>query len=159
MDAHLKEKLLRIAINEAEKATQEGNSPFGAVLADLDGNVVDVAHSTANTDIDPTAHAEINLIKKVTKKINSKDLSDYCLISNAQSCSMCFSAAIRAKIKNFIYGCAENHTLIPKIDVFELSKYCEEKIDIDTGILKKECQEQIERARKMTKNNLFNQNI
>ncbi len=148
MDILTKEKLIRIAINEAEKAIQEGNSPFGAVLSDSKGNVIDVAHNTKNMDIDPTAHAEINLIRKVSKRLNTEDLSDYYLISNIQSCPMCFSAAIRSKIFNFIYGYAEDETLIPKINVFEMSKYCKHEINIETGILKDECKHQLEQARK-----------
>ena len=151
MDVSIKKKLVGIAMNEAKKAIQEGNSPFGAVLSDLEGNIIDVAHNTSNTDSDPTAHAEINLIRNVSKKINSKDLSKFCLISNAQSCSMCFSAAIKSKIHNFIYGYAEDETLVPAIDVFEMSKYCKCKVNIETGILKDECEKQIRQVREMMK--------
>lgn len=99
MDNETKERLVRIAQEEAEKAIEEGNSPFGAVLADFDGNVIETSHNTSNTSIDPTAHAEINLIKKSVSMLKTKDLSKYFLISNAQSCSMCMSAAIKSKIK------------------------------------------------------------
>jgi len=149
MDISTKEKLVKITMDEAQKAIQEGNSPFGAVLSDSNGNVIDVAHNTTNTDTDPTAHAEINLIRKVSKKLNTKDLSDYYLISNVQSCPMCFSAAIRSKISNFIYGYAEDETLVPKADVFEMSKHCNHKVNIETGILREECKHQLEQARKM----------
>lgn len=144
METAVKGKLMQIAIDEAEKAIQEGNSPFGAVLADLEGNVIDTAHNTSKTD--PTAHAEINLIRKVSRKIKSKDLSNYCLISNAQSCSMCFSAAIKANIRNFIFG-ADNEPMDPDINVFELAKYSHSKLNIESGILKDECEKQIEQAR------------
>ena len=76
MDTSTKEKLVRIAMNEAEKAIQEGNSPFGAVISDLNGNVITIAHNTVNTETDPTAHAEMNVIRGVSKKIKIKDLSN-----------------------------------------------------------------------------------
>ncbi len=147
MDLSVKEKLVSLAIDEAGKATEEGNSPFGAILADSNGNVIDVAHNTTNSDMDPTAHAEINLIRKVSKKLGTKDLSDYYLVSNAQSCPMCFSAAIKAKIANFIFGYAEDETLNPKVDVFEMSKHCKDEIKIESGIMKDKCKQQIDSSR------------
>lgn len=142
---------MRLAMTEAAKASSEGNSPFGAVLADLEGNVIATAHSTTKTDMDLTAHAEINIIRQMHKKTGSRDFSNYILISNAQSCPMCFSASNHAQISNFIFGYGEDETLVPKINVFELSKHCEKKLNIETGILKEECKKQIEEARKNTK--------
>jgi len=151
MDALTKEKLIRMSMDEAKKAILEGNLPFGAILSDSEGNVIGVAHNTSNIDIDPTAHAEINLIRKITKKLGTKDLSDYYLISNAQSCSMCFSAAIKSKIKNFIFGADSEQGMNPALNVFEISKYSKDKLNITTGILKDECKNQIEQTRKMMK--------
>lgn len=151
MNLAIKEKLIRLAMDEASLASTQGNSPFGAVLADLEGNIITSAHNTTKTDIDPTAHAEINLIRQTTKNIGKNDLSNYYLISNAQSCAMCFAAAVKAKISNFIYGYAEDDTLTPKITVFEMSKYCTQKINIETGILSDECKKQINEARKIVK--------
>lgn len=146
-----KEKLIKIAMNEAEKAIKEGNSPFGAVLSDSEGNIISKTHNTANTDSDPTAHAEIKLIRDVSKKFKTKDLSKYCLVSNAQSCSMCFSAAIKAKIKYFIFGANSESDMNPNLNVFEILKHSKGEINIETGILKNECKKQIENARKSTK--------
>lgn len=147
MDLSVKEKLVKLAIEEANKAIASGNSPFGAVMADLSGNVIETAYNTTNTDTDPTAHAEINLIRKVSKKIKSRNLSNYCLISNVQSCPMCFSAAVRSKISNFIFGCAEDDTLVPHITVFELSKLCRNEINIESKILETECLALLKKAR------------
>jgi len=151
MNQEIKEKLMRLAMKEAAKATKRGNPPFGAVLTDMDGNLIAKDYNTTNSKTDPTAHAQMNLIRQVTKKLKSQNLSDYCLVSNAQDCSMCFDAAIKANIKNFIFGYAEDHTLTPKITVFEMNERCEQKANIETGILKEECQKQIEEARKIVK--------
>lgn len=150
MNAATKEKLIRLAMAEAQAAAVEGNSPFGAVLADAYGDVIDVAHNTTNTAIDPTAHAEVNLIRKVAARLNTKDLSAYYLISNAESCPMCFSAAVKANISNFIFGNVGGVTMNPKIDVFEMSRHSQGKINIETGILQEECRMQIEKIRKLT---------
>ena len=92
------EEIMSLVIEEANIAIKEGNSPFAAFLLDKEGNILYRAHNTSNTNTDPTAHAEINLIRMACKELKTKDLSNYILISNAWSCSMCFSAAIKAKI-------------------------------------------------------------
>lgn len=149
MEKSIKEKLVRIAMEEASVAILEGNSPFGAILTDFEGNVIEKAHNTQNTDLDPTAHAEINLIRSMAKKINSSDLSKYYLIGNAQSCSMCFSAAIKAKISNFIFGAESESHMNPNLNVYEVAKYTQNNLNISSGILLSECKNQIDKARKL----------
>ncbi len=134
-------------MDEAQKACAKGNSPFGAVLADPAGTIIDTAHNTSHTDIDPTAHAEINLIRKVSRSLQTKDLSPYTLISNAQSCSMCFSAAIKANIQHFIFGADSESSMDPNLNVFEISKFSQNTLDIEISTLQAKCKEQITQAR------------
>lgn len=149
--------LMRMAMAEAERAAREGNSPFGAVLCDGEGNVLVTARNTTVTDTDPTAHAEINALRLAGKKLGKKDLSGLVLVSNAQSCPMCFCAAIRSGIVDFVYGYAEDETLVPKIDVFSLAKYCAISPNIETGVLGEGCEGQLKMARRrsgiISKNN------
>ena len=58
---------MRIAIEEAELAVAEGNYPFGTFITDVNGTVIARAHNTQNTNNDPTAHAEINIIRALAK--------------------------------------------------------------------------------------------
>lgn len=139
--------LMKSVMEEVDIAIEEGNSPFAAFLLDKNGNIVYKAHNTSNTDIDPTAHAEINLIRMACKELKTKDLSEYILISNAWSCSMCFSAAIKAKINNFIFGTESESNMNPNITIYDIKEKCKNNINIVTGILKEECKEQIEKAR------------
>jgi len=138
-----KEDLIKLAIKEAEKAFEQGNAPFGAVLADENGNVIATAYNTAHTDKDPTAHAEINLIRKVAKDLDESEFAKLYLVSNAQSCTMCFSAAIKAGIKNFIFGADSKKDMSPSLNVYEMAKYTREKPKIESGILKDECEKLI----------------
>ena len=140
--------LMREVIDEVNIAIKEGNSPFAAFLLDKDGNIKYMAHNTTNIDCDPTAHAEINLIRKACKDLNTKDLSNYILISNAWSCSMCFSAAIKAKISNFIFGTESESNMNPNITIYDIKEKCSNEINIVTDILKDECKKQIESIRK-----------
>ena len=143
-----KEKLMRIVIHEAEEAIKEGNSPFGAILIDENGNIIEKAHNTAKSMCNPVLHAEINLITKACKKLNTRDLSKYCIMSNAWSCSMCMSACIKAKIQNFIYGAPSELDMNPNITIFDIKEKTNNKLNIEIGVLQDECQSQIENARK-----------
>ena len=140
--------LMRLVMSEVDIAINEGNSPFAAFLLDKEGNIKYKAHNTTNTDCDPTAHAEINLIRKACKDLNTKDLSNYILISNAWSCSMCFSAAIKAKISNFIFGTESASNMNPNVTIYDIKEKCSNEINIVTGILKDTCKKQIEELRK-----------
>lgn len=147
MKKEVKEGLIRICIKEADKAVVRGNSPFGAILTNKEGVVLSRAYNTSRSEKDPTAHAEMKLIKKISKKLKTKDLSNYILVSNAQSCSMCFSAAIQANIKHFIFGAESEKHMNPNITVFDIQKKCKTKIVIDSGILKNECRTHIKNSR------------
>ena len=143
-----KEDWMRLVMQEVDVAISEGNSPFAAILIDEQGNIVEKAHNTAKSECNPTLHAEINLISKACRKLNTRDLSKYYIMSNAWSCSMCMSACIKAKIQNYIYGAPSEGDMNPNITIFDIKEKTTTKLNIETGILKEECQLQIENARK-----------
>ena len=142
------EEVMHLVMEEVELAIADGNSPFAAFLLDQDGNILYRAHNTSNSDCNPTAHAEINLIQSACRDLKSKDLSSYVLISNAWSCSMCFSAAIKAKINHFIYGAESEDNMNPLLTVFDIKKKCKNPVTLITGVLADECKKQIEDARR-----------
>ena len=142
------EYIMKSVIEEVDIAIKDGNSPFAAFLLDKEGNILYKAHNTSNTDIDPTAHAEINLIRMACKDLKTKDLSSYILISNAWSCSMCFSAAIKAKISSFIFGTKSESNMNPNVTIYDIKEKCNNDINIISGILEDECKKQIEEARR-----------
>jgi len=143
-----KENLMRTVMHEVEEAIKEGNSPFGAILIDKNGNIIEKAHNTAKSMCNPVLHAEINLITKACKKLDTRDLSKYYIMSNAWSCSMCMSACIKAKIQNFIYGAPSESDMNPNITIFDIKEKTNNKLNIEIGVLQDECQSQIENARK-----------
>ena len=95
---------MQIAINEAKKGlkNKEGG-PFGAVIV-KDGKLISKAHNTVLKDNDPTAHAEVNAIRKASKKLANFDLSNCELYSTCEPCPMCYSAIHWGRIKKVYYG-------------------------------------------------------
>lgn len=100
---NLMEKTYEMSIKNAENNYLDGG-PFGAVIADKNGNIIVTARNTVLRDKDPTAHAEINAIRTACQKLNTHDLKDYILYTSCYPCPMCLSAIIWANIKTVYYG-------------------------------------------------------
>lgn len=66
---------MRRAIALSEESVLSGGGPFGAVIA-KGGNIIAEASNTVTIDHDPTAHAEVNAIRKATQKLGTFDLTD-----------------------------------------------------------------------------------
>ena len=79
--------------------------PFGAVITDKEGNIIAKGNNMVLTNNDPTAHAEVTVIRKACEKLGTYDLSGYILYTSCEPCPMCLSAIIWANIKTVYYGC------------------------------------------------------
>ncbi|HJO91905.1 MAG TPA: nucleoside deaminase [Victivallales bacterium] len=80
-------------------------SPFGASIYDIkSGNLFAQAYDTVIRTSDPTNHAEMNVIRIATKKLNSLSLQGYILYSTCEPCPMCMSACIWAELDSVVYG-------------------------------------------------------
>lgn len=101
---------MKLAIEEARCSMNKGHGgPFGAVIV-KDGKVISVASNSVLKDNDPTAHGEINAIRKATKILNTEDLSGCVLYTTAYPCPMCLGAIIWSNIKEVYYGSTCIHT-------------------------------------------------
>jgi len=120
--------LMKIAVKESMISARKGNRPFGAVLAGKAGKIIVKAHNTIKTNLDITAHAEINLLKKAFKKLKTVDLSKYVIVVNAEPCAMCATACIKAGIKEFYYGAPRGKNSNPDISLEEVIQKSKGKI-------------------------------
>lgn len=94
------ESYMRLAIEEARKS----RTPFGAVIV-KDNQVVQCSGNTVQPDNDPTCHAEVNAIRRLTQRLGSASLSDnYTLYSTCEPCAMCAATCLWANIKTIVYG-------------------------------------------------------
>ena len=90
------------AINASMKQTDGG--PFGAVIV-KDDEIVAVGWNRVTSTNDPTAHAEMEAIRKACKKLNTFDLSGCVLYTSCEPCPMCASAIFWAHIDKVYYAC------------------------------------------------------
>ena len=85
------------------KNDYQAGGPFGAVIV-KNGKILSEAHNTVVESCDATAHAEINAIRKASKKLQTHDLEGCILYTSAEPCPMCLSAIIWANIKEVYYA-------------------------------------------------------
>ena len=98
------EKFLERAIQLAEESAKSGKGgPFGAVIV-KDGKIIAEASNTVTTSKDPTAHAEVNAIRKACAKLNDFELKDCIIYASAEPCPMCFGAIYWARPKAIYFA-------------------------------------------------------
>jgi len=77
--------------------------PFGAIIV-RNGKIIASAHNTVIKTNDPTAHAEVNAVRKAAKKLKRFDLSDCVIYTNCEPCPMCLGAVYWAHLDKMYYG-------------------------------------------------------
>lgn len=99
-----KEELMRRAIAVSENSVRNGGGPFGAVIASKDGDIIAEASNSVTIDHDPTAHAEVNCIRKATAKLGTFDLAGYDIYTSCEPCPMCLGAIYWAHLDKIYYA-------------------------------------------------------
>ncbi|EFI71879.1 MULTISPECIES: nucleoside deaminase [Segatella] len=98
-----KKDFMRRAIALSENSVKTGGGPFGAVIV-KDGEIVAEASNSVTIDNDPTAHAEINCIRKATKILKSFDLAGCDIYTSCEPCPMCLGAIYWAHLDHIYYA-------------------------------------------------------
>jgi tRNA(Arg) A34 adenosine deaminase TadA len=130
---------MRLALEEAKK----GDAPYGAVIV-KDNAVIATGYNTVKRDSDPSAHAEINVIRNLTTKIRNPSLEGYTIYTTGEPCPMCATACVWTGISEIVYGSSIQDLI--EISQSQINISCEEiiakgfrKIKVTKGILKLEC--------------------
>lgn len=127
-------KFMKLAVDEAQKGVANGHGgPFGAVVV-KDGEVIASAHNMVLVNNDPSAHAEIQAIRKACDKLGKPMIPECEIYSSCEPCPMCLSAILWARIPTVYYGCTKKDAKnIGFMDAF-IYDVLEDK---NMGILKK----------------------
>tara|TARA_Y100000031_G_scaffold128328_1_gene146604 strand:+ start:1539 stop:1994 length:456 start_codon:yes stop_codon:yes gene_type:complete len=136
---HSDEYFMELAIEQASIAQTKGEVPVGAVF--VDNNEVIAASGNAPIALnDPTAHAEIMVIRKAAELKNNYRLGGSVFVT-LEPCVMCVGAMIHARIKRLIFGAFDDN-VGAVFSVYKLAQSPHENhcIEITKGVLEKKCQ-------------------
>jgi len=135
------EKWMQIAINESNAAISEDEIPVGAVIV-KNGRLIAKAHNQPVSTNDPTAHAEIQVIRKAGKKEKNYRLVGTTLYVTLEPCLMCLGALMHARIERIVFGAKDtkNGVCGSLLDLTNASQFNHHAI-VTGGVLEKQCQE------------------
>ncbi len=151
---------MRLAIAEARKnlINLEGG-PFGACLVKGE-KVIAVARNTVLAHKDATCHAEVNVIRKASRRLKDHYLSGCVIYSTTEPCPMCFSAIHWSKIEAVYFGTAIKD--VKKLGFDELRISCKKmkaagksRVKVISGFLTKECREILADWNKLEKKQVY----
>ena len=118
-------RYMKMALDEASKAYEQGEVPVGAVVV-CQGHVIARAHNLTETLTDVTAHAEMQAITAAANYLGGKYLNECTLYVTVEPCVMCAGALGWAQTKRIVFGAADEkrgfqrfapHALHPKTEV------------------------------------------
>lgn len=98
---------MELALAEARAAGHRGEVPVGAVLVGPDGTVIAAAGNATRCENDPTAHAEIVVIRAGAAKLGAERLAGCDLYVTLEPCAMCAAAISFARIRRLYYGACD----------------------------------------------------
>ncbi len=97
------DKFMRKAIALSIENIKNGGGPFGAVIV-KDGKIIATGVNRVTANTDPTAHAEMNAIRKASKKLGTFDLEGCEIYTSCEPCPMCLGAVYWAHLDKMYYG-------------------------------------------------------
>jgi tRNA(adenine34) deaminase len=97
---------MRAALDEARKAMAAGEVPVGAVLV-MDGLIIARGYNQPISSHDPTAHAEVVVLREAAKALSNYRLTGSILYVTVEPCLMCAGALVHARVREVVYGAPE----------------------------------------------------
>ena len=160
------EKYMKQAIKQAKKAYAIDEVPIGCIIVrDEDGKVIARGYNRRNTDKNTLSHAELNAIRKASKKLGDWRLEECTLYVTLEPCQMCAGAIIQSRIPRVVVGCMNPKagcagSVLNLLDVQAFNHQAEVK----TKVLEEECSlmmkqffRELRAKQKMKKKSLFSE--
>ncbi len=130
---------MELALAEASKAAQAGEVPVGAILV-LNDQIVARGGNRPISTSDPTAHAEIVVLREAARVVGNYRLPGAALYATAEPCIMCAGAIIQARIARLVYGCDDTKGGAARtcFSVFE-HPALNHRVQVTPGVLRERC--------------------
>jgi tRNA(adenine34) deaminase len=132
-------EFMQLALEQGRAAALAAEVPVGAVLV-RDGEVVALAGNRTIRDCDPTAHAEILVLREGARKLGNYRLAATTLYATIEPCSMCAGAIIQARVPRVVYGCDDPKGGAVR-SCFEILTHprLNHRVEVTAGLLASEC--------------------
>jgi len=135
---------MAMALEEARKGAGAGEIPIGAVLV-MNGEVIARDHNRCLATNDPTAHAEILVIRKASKTLGNYRLLGSVLYVTIEPCAMCIGGMIQARVSRLIFGALEEKTGMVKSRLALLhDSLFNHRIEAMGGVLAEDCRKLVQ---------------
>ena len=137
----LDHQFMQQAIEQAQLAALAGEVPVGAVLV-KDGKVISKAFNQPITNHDPSAHAEMLVLRAAAEAEENYRLPGSTLYVTLEPCTMCAGAMLHARVDRIVYGAPDPKTGAAGsvLDVFS-SKQINHQTTVEGGVMGEECGE------------------
>ena len=133
------ERFMRIAIDAARIAEENGDVPIGAVIV-YENQIIGRAYNQREQLQDPTAHAEIIALTQAAAFIESWRLHGCSMYVTLEPCPMCAGALVLARIDRLVYGCDDPKTgAVKSLYNIVNDERLNHTINVTSGVLAEEC--------------------
>jgi tRNA(adenine34) deaminase len=131
---------MRLALDQARKASMHGDVPVGAVIIDQAGSVLAAAGNEREIRHDPTAHAELLALREASRRLRSWRLTGLTLVVTLEPCTMCAGALVLARIARLVFGAFDEKAgaVSSLFDVVRDPRL-NHRVEVRGGILEAEC--------------------
>jgi tRNA(adenine34) deaminase len=131
---------MRLALDQARMASMHGDVPVGAVIIDQAGSVLAAAGNEREIRRDPTAHAEILVLREASRRLRSWRLTGLTLVVTLEPCTMCAGALVLARIERLVFGAFDEKAgaVSSLFDVVRDPRL-NHRVEVRGGILEVEC--------------------
>ena len=133
------EKYMKAAIREAKKAWARGEVPIGCVIVH-EGKIIARGYNRRNTDKNTLSHAELNAIRKASRKLGDWRLEGCTMYVTLEPCQMCSGAIVQSRMTRVVVGCMNPKagcagSILNLLDMPEFNH----QVELTTGVMEEEC--------------------
>ena len=130
---------MEAAIEQARRGFDAGEVPIGAVLV-VNGEIVARAYNRPITSSDPTAHAEVVVLRAAARALRNYRLTDATVYVTLEPCLMCVGALVHARVREVVYGAPEPKTgaLVSTMRALE-TPGLNHRFAVTGGVLEEQC--------------------